>query len=116
MQGQLFTQDFLTRGVLDTPAWQALTPAHDTQFESALRSIYEGLSAESSINEAQTEALVINKVLALAETDGDHLHHPGKPSPSCASKTRRLLATFAAATTSRPCSSYCNQNKQQISL
>jgi len=64
MQGQLFTQDFLTRGVLETPPWQALTDAGYSAFESALRNIYGGLSTESTINEAQTEALVINKVLA----------------------------------------------------
>ncbi|MBB1076042.1 restriction endonuclease [Rhodoferax sp. 4810] len=64
MQGQLFTQDFLTRGVLETPPWQALTDAGYSAFESALRNIYGGLSTESTINEAQTEALLINKVLA----------------------------------------------------
>jgi len=63
MQGQLFTQDFLIRGVLEASPWLALTDATYSQFESTLRSIYKGLSTESTINEAQTEALVINKVL-----------------------------------------------------
>jgi len=64
MQGQLFSQDFLTRGVLETPPHQALTDKAFAAFEAALRGIYAGLDAHSTINEAQTEALVINKVLA----------------------------------------------------
>lgn len=73
MQGQLFTQDFLTRGVLEAPPWQAFTDANCSEFESRLRNIYEGLSANSSINEAQTEALVINKVLAALGWGDDFL-------------------------------------------
>ncbi|MFZ4624441.1 MAG: hypothetical protein ACOYNF_09420 [Rhodoferax sp.] len=45
MQGQLFTQDFLTRGVLETPPWQLPDAAGYINFESTLRSIYQGLSA-----------------------------------------------------------------------
>lgn len=63
MQGQLFSQDFLTRGVLETPPHQALSDISFAVFEAALRSIYSGLDASSTINEAQTESLVINKVL-----------------------------------------------------
>ena len=63
MQGQLFSQDFLTRGVLETPPHQALTDSAFAAFEGALRSIYAGLDANSTINEAQTESVVINKVL-----------------------------------------------------
>ena len=64
MQGQLFTQDFLLRGVLDTPAHQALSNSALTAFTDALQHIFSGLSSVSTINEAQTEQLVINKVLA----------------------------------------------------
>ncbi len=64
MQGQLFTQDFLTRGVLDTPAHQALTDNAFATFAGALQGIFSGLDSTSTINEAQTEQLVINKVLA----------------------------------------------------
>lgn len=63
MQGQLFTQDFLTRGVTETPPHQALTDAAFAAFCNSLRSIFNGLDSASTINEAQTEALVINKVL-----------------------------------------------------
>ncbi len=63
MQGQLFTQDFLTRGVTETPPHQALTVAAFAAFRNSLQSIFNGLDSASTINEAQTEALVINKVL-----------------------------------------------------
>jgi hypothetical protein len=63
MQGQLFTQDFLMRGVLGTPPHQELTDAAFEAFKSALHAIVEGLDSTSTLNEAQTEQLVINKVL-----------------------------------------------------
>ena len=62
MQGQLFTQDFLTRGVLDTPAHQALSDSALAAFTDALQRIFKGLDSASTINEAMTEQLVINKV------------------------------------------------------
>ena len=51
------------RGVLETPPSQELDASAFTAFEHALRSIYSELDAGSTINEAQTESLVINKVL-----------------------------------------------------
>ncbi|MDP2370207.1 Eco57I restriction-modification methylase domain-containing protein [Rhodoferax sp.] len=63
MQGQLFSQDFLTRGVLETPPQQALTDSAFASFEAALRNIYAPLNAHANINEAQTESEVIYKVL-----------------------------------------------------
>ena len=63
MQGQLFTQDFLTRGVIETPPHQTLSDAAFVAFKTALQEIFVGVDAASTINEAQTEALVINKVL-----------------------------------------------------
>ena len=73
MQGQLFTYDFLTRGVLDTPAYQALNVPVFAAFEAALRSIYGQVDAASTINEAQTESQVINKVLAALGWGDDTL-------------------------------------------
>ncbi len=64
MQGQLFTQDFLMRGVQGTPPYQDFGDTAFAAFQSALQSIFTGLDAASTINEAQTEQLVINKVLA----------------------------------------------------
>ena len=63
MQGQLFTQDFLTRGVIDTPPHQDLTDAAFAAFQATLQGIFKGLDGASTINEAQTEQEVINKVL-----------------------------------------------------
>jgi len=63
MQGQLFTQDFLKRGVLHTPPYQIdLAPAFPA-FEMALRRIFAQVDAASTINEAQTESLLIHPVL-----------------------------------------------------
>ncbi len=64
MQGQLFSQDFLTRGIVETPPFEALTDASFEIFSNALRAIVQAVGSDSTINEAQTEALVINKVLA----------------------------------------------------
>ena len=63
MQGQLFTQDFLTRGVLDTPPCQGLSEAAFLTFSNALHGLFKGLHSASTLNEAQTEQLIINKVL-----------------------------------------------------
>lgn len=63
MQGQLFTQDFLIRGVLDTPPCQGLSEAAFSGFCNALHGLFKGLDGASTLNEAQTEQLIINKVL-----------------------------------------------------
>ena len=62
MQGQLFTQDFLTRGVTETPPYQALTDSAFAAFRQSLQSIFRGLDGASTINEAQTEQVIIEKV------------------------------------------------------
>ena len=64
MQGQLFTQEFLLRGVQGTPPYQDFSDNAFATFQSAMQGIFSGLDASSTINEAQTEQLVINKVLA----------------------------------------------------
>ena len=63
MQGQLFTQDFLTRGVTDTPPYKDLSDAALAAFQATLVNIFRGLDASSTLNEAQTETEVIAKVL-----------------------------------------------------
>ena len=63
MQGQLFTQDFLHAGIRETPPFQALNPDVFKAFREALAQVFAGLSADSTINEAQTEQVVIQKVL-----------------------------------------------------
>jgi Eco57I restriction-modification methylase len=73
MQGQLFTQDFLTRGVQDTPPFEALNDTAFAAFNAGLQSIYSGFSAQSTNNEAQTESEIIHKVVALLGWGGDTL-------------------------------------------
>lgn len=73
MQGQLFSQDFLTRGVLETPPHQALDATAFAAFDGALRRIYAGFDASSTINEAQTESEIINKVLVELGWGADFL-------------------------------------------
>ncbi len=73
MQGQLFSQDFLHRGIRDTPPFQQLDIAAFDAFQTQLRAIYQGLDAQSTINEAQTESLVIHKVLAALGWGDDFL-------------------------------------------
>ena len=50
MQGQLFTQDFLTRGVLDTPAYQAFSDTAFAAFRADLQGVFKGLDGSSTIN------------------------------------------------------------------
>ncbi len=77
MQGQLFTQDFLTRGVCETPPWQSLSSGDAGQafqaFCAGLHNIFAGTHADSTLNEAQTEAQLIDKVLAILGWEGDTL-------------------------------------------
>ena len=65
MQGQLFTQDFLSRGILETESWRSLTDAGLDAFIAALRQVYGSFTADSALNEAQTEDELIQPILAL---------------------------------------------------
>ncbi len=73
MQGQLFSQDFLHRGIRDTPPWQELGDAALQAFSAALRGIFAPLAAHSALNEAQTEQLVIERVLVELGWGDDYL-------------------------------------------
>ena len=73
MQGQLFTQDFLLRGIRDTPPFQALDAPTLARFRDALSAVYTPLRADSTLNEAQTEQLVIERVLVELGWGGDYL-------------------------------------------
>src|SRR5882724_6258463 len=65
MDGKLFSQDFLLEGVKTTPVWEALPDDALNVFITDLQSIYATLAANSQINEANTEADIIEKVLDL---------------------------------------------------
>ena len=73
MQGQLFTQDFLLRGIADTPPWVALDGAQLQAFSKALRTLFAAYRSDSTLNEAQTEQLLIEPVLAELGWGGDTL-------------------------------------------
>jgi len=64
MQGQLFSHDFLTRGILDTAPWHALDQARLDTFSAELRRVYGILAGDTALNEAQTESELIEPVLA----------------------------------------------------
>ena len=62
MQGQLFSQDFLQHGIRDTAPYLALDKAAFEAFKRRLANIFGALSAASTLNEAQTEQLLIEPV------------------------------------------------------
>ena len=73
MQGQLFSHDFLTRGALETPPWQRLDAVRFASTLKTLQEAFAGLSADSTLNEAQTESVLIYKVLAAIGWGDDRL-------------------------------------------
>jgi hypothetical protein len=73
MQGQLFTQDFLRFGIRETEPYRALTSQAHEAFVARLRGIFAGLEAASTLNEAQTEQLVIERVLGELGWGSDYL-------------------------------------------
>jgi hypothetical protein len=73
MQGQLFTHDFLTRGILDTDPWRTCDDAALDVFIAALRRVYGSLAADSTLNEGQTEDELIGPILDLLGWGGSWL-------------------------------------------
>ena len=73
MQGQLFTQDFLRYGIRQTPPYQSLDPASFEGFAGRVRKIFDALTATSTLNEAQTEQLLIEPMLAELGWGEDYL-------------------------------------------
>jgi hypothetical protein len=73
MQGQLFSQDFLQHGIQQTPPNLALATSDLDEFETRLRGIFSGLTADSTLNEAQTEQLLIEPVLQALGWRDDYL-------------------------------------------
>lgn len=73
MQGQLFSQDFLQHGIRETAPYLALDEAAFRAFQGRLQAIFSGLDAASTLNEAQTEQLVIERVLFELGWEADYL-------------------------------------------
>ncbi|MDP2821956.1 MAG: hypothetical protein Q8O52_04650 [Sulfuritalea sp.] len=65
MDGKLFSQDFLLDGIKTTPVWEGLSDDALDVFIDDLKRIYAPLTADSQINEANTEADIIERVLDL---------------------------------------------------
>ena len=96
MIGQLFTQDFLSTGIRETPAWQAISDAELDEFTGRLKRIYGQFNADSNLNEPVTENEIIVRVLSS-------IGWSDIPTQQVASKSRRedvpdiLLFPTAAA-------------------
>ena len=73
MQGQLFTRDFLNRAIRETLPYQELSRSDLDALRDEIGAIYSSLRSDSTLNEAQTEQLVINKVLATLGWSDDYL-------------------------------------------
>jgi hypothetical protein len=73
MQGQLFTQDFLLRGIRDTPPYQALDDAGFVDWRTGVVELFTPLAADSTLNEAQTEQQLIHPLLHLLGWAGNQL-------------------------------------------
>ena len=73
MQGQLFGQDFLRYGIRETPPYQQLSDASFATFRAALEAVFASLAHDAALNEAQTEQLVIERVLFELGWGGDYL-------------------------------------------
>lgn len=70
MIGQLFTQDFFSTGIADTPAWKSVTDAELDAFIADLKATYAPFKASSNLNEPVTENEIIVRVLVkLGWTD-----------------------------------------------
>ena len=67
MNGLLFTQDFLQRGIQTTPVWTAMSESVVDAFIAGLHRIYAPYSSNSVLNEATTESEIILKVLGLLD-------------------------------------------------
>ncbi len=70
MDGKLFSQDFLLDGIKTTPVWEKLSDDALGAFIRDLKHIYAPLTADSQLNEANTEADIIERVLDLLGWQG----------------------------------------------
>lgn len=63
MQGQLFTTDFLLRGITDLPIWRDADSEGYTAFRVELARVFASRNAQSELNEAQTEDEIVKPIL-----------------------------------------------------
>ncbi len=65
MQGQLFTQIFLSEAVLESQPWQNLSAEKFAEFVQQMSRVYSHVDATSTLNEAVTENTIIVPTLNL---------------------------------------------------
>jgi len=76
MQGQLFTQDLLLRGIRNTPPYQALLTDGAATFaawRNEVAALFAPLGTASALNEAQTEQQLIQPLLRTLGWGADQL-------------------------------------------
>jgi len=91
MQGQLFSQNFLTSGVLETPPYQDLNAATFSVFKAALQGVFQGFDGVSALNETDTEDLLISKTLEALGWNEDWLRQANLSSKGRKDVPDRLL-------------------------
>jgi hypothetical protein len=69
-QGTLFTEDFLSEGILGTEAWRAVPPATVDEFRRQLAALFPKTLNPAGLNEAQTEERIVRPVLRMLGWDG----------------------------------------------
>jgi hypothetical protein len=65
MQGQLFSTDFLLRGIQETETWKSVPDAELDAFIDQLKAYFAPFTADSTLNEGQTEDELIEPVIDL---------------------------------------------------
>ena len=65
MQGQLFTQDFLTRGIKDTPPYQALDDATFARFKASVMTAEPISTADRGAREPLKVPMAVLTALAM---------------------------------------------------
>ena len=63
MQGQLFTTDFLLRGITELQIWHDADQHGYAPFRAELVRIFSSRTAQSELNEAQTEDEIVKPIL-----------------------------------------------------
>ncbi|HNB26278.1 MAG TPA: restriction endonuclease [Alphaproteobacteria bacterium] len=72
-RGQLFTRDFLERGITETGPWRDLPDVAVDAFAKAAHRILGNLKPDQALNEANTEDKVIKPILDALGWGKDHL-------------------------------------------
>ena len=63
MQGQLFTTDFLLRGITELQVWHDAGQNGYSEFRAELARVFASRAAQSELNEAQTEDEIVKPIL-----------------------------------------------------